>query len=309
MFQDQTAITQRQPITCYFVIDSNDRNDANSSIENVVSSADRQPWNDFRLQKPAPLLDGFAKRIGIAEVNFTWAIPNITPRNNVMQIVGAGMPGGAYTLTVPAGFYTAAELITAINTDLSNNVVNPPVFSYSSSQMVFTITPNASNNNLQIRTSATQTYTQYIETANLAKTMGFSFAQCNNTFTAAAPLVGSTTKLQYTSYVDIASSKMNYYSEIKDGSSARRNVSDQLARVYCADEMSPANMATVPGTRPFIIHRQFANPKYVKWNPQNMLDWIDVQVYDEWGQLVYIPAGPSLLSYPDFQITCLASES
>lgn len=309
MFHDQPAITQRQPVTCYFVMDSNDRNDANSSIENVISSADRQPWNDFRLQKPAPLLDGFAKRIGISEINFTWAIPNITPRNNVMQIVGAGMPGGAYTLTVPAGFYTAAELVTAINTDLSNNVTNYPVFSYSSSQGVFTITPNASNNNLQIRTSASQTYPQYVEAANLAKTMGFSFAQLNNTFTAAAPLTGSMTKLQYTAYVDITSSKLNYNSEIKDGSSARKSVGDQVCRVYCADEISPANMATLPGTRPFQIHRQFTNPKYVKWNPQSMLDWVDIQVFDEWGNFVYIPPATSLLSYPDFQITCIASES
>ena len=311
MFHDQSTINARQPVSCFLVIDSNDRNDANSIINPVPNSADIQPWNNFRLQKPSPLLDGYMKRIGITELNFNWAIPNITPRNNSFDISGAGMPGGKYTVTVEPGFYTATELVSAINLDLSNNVPNYPVFSYSSSQMCFTVTPNVANDTLEVFTSVGSTYSDYIFGANLLKTMGFSFSQFNNVFTNAAPLVGSTTKLQYTAYVDIASTKLNYASEIKDGSSARKNVSDLLLRVYCADETSPINMASIgtPGCRPFQIHRQFVNAKFLKANPNQMTDWIDIQVYDEYGNLVYIPPTSSLRSYPDFQLTLLASEN
>jgi hypothetical protein len=309
MFHEQSTFNARQPVSAYLVLDSNDRSDANANVNTTITTADIQPWNNFRLQKPAPLMDGYAKRLGITEINFPWAIPNITPRNNSFVIAGAGMPAGAYTVTVTPGFYTATELVTAINTDLSNNVVNPPVLSWSTSQLAFTLTPNASNNNLQVYTTSGGSFSTYVFSANLLKTMGISFPQFNTVFTAAAPLVGSTTKLQYTAFVDITSSKLNYTSEVKDGSSARKNVSDLITRLYCADETSAINMASIgtPGSRPFQIHRQYATAKYLKQNPNQMLDWIDVQVYDEYGDLVYIPDGAR--TYPDFQITLLASEN
>lgn len=311
MFHEQSTINSRQPVSAFLVLDSNDRNDANANLNNTITTSDLQDWNNFRLQKPAPLMDGYAKRLAITEVNFPWAIPNITPRNNSFFIAGAGMPGGAYEVVVPAGFYTATELVAAINLDLSNNVTNYPVLSWSSSQLVMTITPNALNNNLSVYTTATGTFAQYVFSANLLKTMGFSFSQFNTPFTAASPLVGSTTKLQYTAFVDITSSKLNYTSEVKDGSSARKNVSDLLIRLYCADETSAINMSALgtPGCRPFQIHRQFVTPKYLKQNPNQMIDWVDIQVHDEFGDLVYIPTPSTGRTYPDFQISMLASEN
>lgn len=309
MFHEQSTFNSRQPVSAYLVLDSNDRLDATANPTLTVASSVVPDWNNFRLQKPAPLIDGFAKRLGITEVCFPWAIPNVTPRNNSFYIAGAGMPGGAYNVVVTPGFYTATELVTVINADLSANVTNPPVLSWSSSQMAFTLTPNALNNSLTVYTTATGTYSDYVFSANLLKTMGFAFTQFNTVFTAVAPLIGSTTKLQYTAFVDIASSKLNYTSEVKDGSSSRKNVSDLICRLYCADETSAINMASIgtPGSRPFVIHRQFATPKYLKQNPQQMIDWVDIQVFDEYGDYVYIPSGGR--TYPDFQITLIASEN
>jgi hypothetical protein len=69
---------------------------------------------------------------------------------------------------------------------------------------------------------------------------------------------------------------------------------------------------------PFIIHRQFKNPKAVMWNKEASVDWLDIAIYDEFGNLVplgstvvksaanKVPANPT---FPDFQITLLASEN
>jgi hypothetical protein len=307
MFHEQSTINARQPASAYLVLDSNDRNDANAKLSNVISVADLQNWNDFRLQKPAPLIDGYAKRLGITEVNFGWAIPNITPRNNSFFVAYSG---GAYNVVVPAGFYTGSELATAINNDLSANLANYPVFSWSASQLAMTITPNPSRN-VSVYTTATGTFADYVFQSNILKTMGFGFTQFNTTFTSSTPLVGSTTKLQYTAFVDITSSKLNYSADVKDGSSAKKNVSDLIMRLYCADEISVINMASIgtPGCRPFQIHRQFATPKYLKQNPNQMIDWVDIQVVDEYGDLVYIPTPATGRTYPDFQITLIASEN
>jgi hypothetical protein len=307
MFHEQSTINARQPASAFLVIDSNDRNDATATLNNTITTGDLQDWNNFRLQKPAPLIDGYAKRLAITEVNFPWAIPNITTRNNSFYI---DYSGGSYKVEVAPGFYTATELVSVINADLSANLANYPVFSWSSSQLAMTITPNSSRD-VSVKTIAGGTFSQYVFQSNLLKTMGFGFPQFNTLFTSVAPLTGSATKLQYTAFVDITSSKFNYSSEVKDGSSARKNVSDLLCRLYCADETSPINMASIgtPGCRPFQIHRQFATPKYLKQNPNQMIDWVDIQVFDEYGDLVYIPLVSSGRSYPDFQITLLASEN
>lgn len=307
MFREQSTVNARQPASAFLVLDSNDRNDANAKLSSTITTADLQDWNNFRLQKPAPLIDGYAKRLAITEVNFPWAIPNITTRNNSFYI---DYSGGSYNVVVAPGFYTATELVNTINADLSANLANYPVFSWSSSQLAMTITPNASLP-VSINTISGGTFAQYVFQSNLLKTMGFGFPQFNTVFTSTTPLTGSTTKLQYTAFVDITSSKLNYNTEVKDGSSAKKNVSDLLIRLYCADETSAINMASIgtPGSRPFQIHRQFATPKYLKQNPNQMIDWVDIQVFDEYGDLVYIPLVSSGRSYPDFQISLLASEN
>jgi hypothetical protein len=310
MFSEQSTFNSRQPVSAYLVLDSNDRNDANAVLNNTITVADLQPWNNFRLQKPAPLMDGYAKRLGITEVNFPWFIPNITPRNNTLIISGAGITAGSALITIAPGFYTAPELVVAFNlATVAAGITNPPVLSYSTSQMNFTLTPNVANNNLSVSSSIGGTFSGYIFKSNLLKTMGITFPQFGVAFTNVAPLVGSSTQLLYTAFVDIASSKLNYTSEVKDGSSARKNVGDLVMRLYCADETSASHMTTIgiAGQRPFQIHRQFMTPKYLKQNPSQMLDWVDIGVYDEYGDLVYIPSGSA--SYPDFQMTLVASEN
>jgi hypothetical protein len=304
MFHEPQTINARHTTGAFFVLDSNDRNDANAVLNVVPTTADSQPWNDFRIQKPEPLLNGFAKRIAPVEFRWLWAIPNITPRNNLITISGASM--SPFIVNVIPGFYTGAELATAINTYMT--FPNPPVFAWNATENVMMITPSALNDNLTISVPGVSTYADYNFGANLAKTMGFSFSQLGQTFSQASPIFGSTTTLTYTNYIDIKSSKMNYNNDLKDGSSARRSSNDLILRIYLGDEISVVNPTNLPGTRPFTIHRQFMTPKYFKLNEQQMMDWIDIQIYDEWNQFVYMPPVSSLRTYPDFQITFVASE-
>ena len=63
--------------------------------------------------------------------------------------------------------------------------------------------------------------------------------------------------------------------------------------------------ANVPaGSQPFVIHRQFFSPKTFNWQQNTAIDWIDIQLLDDMGQLLYVPAE----GLPDFQITFKVSE-
>jgi hypothetical protein len=52
----------------------------------------------------------------------------------------------------------------------------------------------------------------------------------------------------------------------------------------------------------------------LKWDPESMVDWFQIAIYDEYGNLVQLPAAVSQAgtpgaSYPDFQLTMIATEN
>ena len=130
-------------------------------------------------------------------------------------------------------------------------------------------------------------------------------------------LTGNPTELLYTAFVDIVSEKLNQFSNVRDGSSDSVSNKSLVCRLYLSDEVSISGNDATLGYAPIVIHRQFKNAKQVMWNKEAVIDWLDIEVLDQYGQLVPLPvvsfasSFPSTVpgSYPDFQITLLASEN
>jgi hypothetical protein len=290
-----------------FGLNSKDRNTA-SGVYNSDLNIDNQPWNNFRVQKPAPLLDAYAKRIGVSELRFPWSIPNITSRNNVMGIEIGTNP--VSNITIPVGFYNGTQLATAINTAITAlGISNSPTVSYNTATYTFTWTA-VGGQEFAFYVNATQSASEYgyYVKASLVKSLGININQLGVAITTT--FTGAPTQILYTSYVDIVSSKLHYNNKIKDGNSALKLTTDVLVRLYCANEVSTEDNWTT-GQTPFLIHRQFRTPKMLRWNSDAFIDWFDIQILDEYGDLVYINNGVSPLTttvYPDFQITFMASE-
>jgi hypothetical protein len=57
---------------------------------------------------------------------------------------------------------------------------------------------------------------------------------------------------------------------------------DLIARIYIADEVSVGNDFDT-GSRPFLIHRQYRNPKVMKWTADRSIDSIDLALFDMFG--------------------------
>ncbi len=300
----------------YFLLNSMDRLQ-NSSI-NEFNAFTAQNWNDFRLQKPAYLMNAFAQRISISEIRFPWFIPNITARNNFLYVNPVFPAGAEVKIEVPIGFYTPAELIATLN-DLLDTAfgVGALVVSYDNINQRYTFTPDAGKIftigyvPFGVQESAVDYYTRI---ASLLRTMGMELNQQAVPFGDA--LIGSPTNTVYTDFVDICSSKLMMNTDAQDGTSANEaSKTSVVCRVFLADESSQVTSAPL-GSRPMLIHRQFVNPKQTKWSNDQFIDWLDIQVYDQFGQLVplntyTVAPGTTVYnaSYPDFQITCLASEN
>ena len=305
------AITMRKSSNGFFMLDSADRNLTGASAASGFS-AEAQPWNNFRITKPQPLLDGFVKGMGATEVRFPWAIPNITPVNNTMELVFLGSEGVGFTVTLTPGFYNGTELATAIQDQFDAWTlpvdVDPPTIAYDTAKRIFTITPGPSDESPFViqEPNVDDTQRSYRQSPSLMRTLGLTIAQLG--VWVAEPITTSTTFITYTDYVDIISNRLCYDSDIKDGDSSEKTVSDLICRIYLADEIS--NYAIdPPGTRPFIIHRQYVTPKYLKLNPTQFFNSIDIQVRDMYGNLVPLLDTEVRFphTYPDFQITFVSS--
>jgi len=325
--QDVETIIERTAASQYLVLDSRNRF-FNGSPQLYVS----QPWNNFRLQKGQSLMESFATRLTISEIRFPWFIPNINKLNNLLWYVS---DGEVYEIEIPVGYKTPAEIVSAINDDFTVfGVPNPPVLSYNNGQYTFTnATPTAGAyfSYFNPETKNAEQYNfynfEFATTPSLMSLLGFTAEQSNpfsdisgtiNNFKGF--LRGNITESLYTTYVDIVSNKLNQYTTNLDGSSDSTS-NRLLLRLYLADECSLPATYGPDGTdalyKPLLIHRQFKNPKQVMWNKESVVDWLDISVRDQYGYLVPLPQiinNSDILktkdgSYPDFQITLLATEN
>jgi hypothetical protein len=313
------------PSSVYLTIDSKDRNQSTT-----------QDWNNFTLQKPQALLDAFAKKLVVSEVRFPWYIPNITQNNNVFAV--ASKKGTTLDflalITIPPGFYTPVQLVSAINTQIvAVGFDASPVLSYNNLSQTYTftagLTPSAEPFTLYFYNyaiyDALPSEPAYNTSPWLLRTLGFHYNQVSGSGIFVAT-TGQPTMSVYTNYVDIVSTRLTRFQKVRDGDSANNSQSNTICRIYLADEASNPllgkfNLATTGtpdyasyGAYPLLIHRQFKNAKALNWTPDNFVDYLDIRVLDEYNNLVPLqtgsaPFGGAFVSqYPDFQITFICTE-
>jgi hypothetical protein len=317
--QDVETIIQRTSASQYLVLDSRNRV-FSSSNKQVID----QPWNNFRLQKGQSLMESFATRLTISEIRFPWFIPNINDLNNKLWYVSGTE---VYDIQIDKGFLTPADIVNQVNQQFIDlGVPNPPLLQYAQGQYQFSLNPLNLNtqyfsffdpDNWNPSTDLEVYETQFATTPSLMSLLGFTFDQSWPLNPVVLQNRGNITESLYTTYVDIVSDKLNQYTTNLDGSSDSTS-NRLLLRLYLADECSfPATYA-VEGLgalyQPFLIHRQFKNPKQVMWNKESVVDWLDISVRDQYGFLVPLPkiiTGTEITdgAYPDFQITLLATEN
>jgi hypothetical protein len=167
---------------------------------------------------------------------------------------------------------------------------------------------------------------RFTNNPSLFKTLGFTLAYQGVTVAADEKITSNPTLSSYTDYIEILSNKIMTYTDVWDGQSGNGG-SNAIMRIQATDETSmntlvDANENPLPITcRPFVIYRQFKMPKAIKWNPDSTIDWFDIKVVDQYGEIVPLPVPDPLVqanavanglvynpAYPDFQITLLASE-
>jgi len=318
----QVAQTIRMPSSAILAIDSEDR-----YMNYTDALANPSTPYSFSISKSENLMAGFFTRIGVTEVVFPWAIPNINQKTNQISYtyqIGAAAPV-TIPLTLPTGFYKPAELAARIQFDISANTGVNPTFTYggggaspignNSALPFFQYNMKAGNTILFSRlTPNTATYPYSANSKQLFDILGFSAAN-----TAALQLgAGQFTYCQAVKYVDIVCNQLTYNQTVKD-SMSQPVIRDTLCRIYIADSIgtnqstvSPADPAFCPvGCAPTTLYRNFATPKLIQWLPnQNIPGFLKFDVYDDGGEILtdnYSVA--TVFGAMDWQMTLLATEN
>ena len=308
MFQvrgEHSAMTERSPAYAILAIDSEDRfKDYAEQRAATAGSYNFSPY-DFQITKNESMMNGFFTRLALTEINFPWTIPNINGRTMDIGVefqVGAG-PIQQFQLTLDVGFYKPSEIAAEIEAEVQ--ALDPALatfsMSYGSGSPVFTdlakvpifaytVPVGVSLAFLQMAYNSAA-YPYPSSTKQLFDLLGFTEL---NTVLDVGGAVGRTTYCQAMRYVDIVCNQLTYNQALKDTMS-QAVVRDTLCRLYVGDgpytgtsTVDPSDPDFCPpGCAPFTIYRQFTNPKFIRWIPNQPVQGnLRFQVYDDDGNLL-----------------------
>lgn len=309
---EHPGVTQRPPAYAHLLIDSKDRNKDADRLPYIPTTT---PANDFLINRGQALLYGYFTRLSITQIEFEYRLPTVIAGKNdtfVLDISG----GATKQVTIPAGYYADMQLLAAAIEDAIQGT--PPASPWN------TFTVLSANGEFVIESNSTDQFSfrpfdQIVAYAAGNNSLASNISRCykllgvvpGNTGigNAATGQTTATAKTLYTGYVDICSRNMTKFQRVKDIDTAGSNTkSFIIARLY----FTPPGQrvlyedADCPGLKPFDICVDYNTPKHIRWSPNEAINQLDIQVLDEYGELLYWDID---LAPWEFQLTCVASES
>jgi len=282
-----SAVSVRPSATALFTVNSADRfgtiadkRDADLSVSS--------PY-DFTIRKKESLLNGFFTRVGISEISFPIANPNVSGSTSLLSITWNAGAGDNVETFIENGFFTPAEIATALQTEIRT---------YDASLLGATVTYGDFGDPRFVIKSNSAT-TLWIRPVNQPVAQGYTRNQIqmfdmlgftDKNSGPAVSLISYATFFQKYQYLDIVSTLLTGNQNLKDSTSSPidRNI---LCRLYVDYENSYSVPASDPlfapaGTTPFTIYRKFPVPKYVQWDVKQPIGQLNFQVYDQDGVLL-----------------------
>lgn len=218
------------------------------------------------------------KRFAAQYFKILWCVPNVNVRNNTISFWSSntgGIGGTLHTVTIPEGFYaTSTALMAALQTAL--NTVS------GASSLIFTITVNPLNIcSASITTSGGNfafniTQNMAVNSSGILKgkpLWNLPTEQVLNSSKNIGPI-----NLFYTEYINIASFALHQYTKNPSYSDNSIRNGQLFERVHISDP-----------TKPSKIEFQKDTLQWINFNRNRSLNDIDITLYDQFGDPLYIP--------------------
>jgi hypothetical protein len=287
----EKAITVQHQNEAYLLLDTIDKFPIQQD-GTYIFNFDERLQSDFLINHQK--INGFGElcKVAVTEFVFPWVTPTVTPRNNTFYLQLS--TGDIVYTYITEGWYTPVELATALQTALNTTLYtdypsNTPDTVHATG---WTVTSSLKTGQFLISNVNFAFITAQPRNAknSLLSTMGFTSSITNYRNL----LAGGIPPMIYTSYVDICSNALTKFQTLKD-SLTQFNYTNIICRIYLQPDGSGSPMAYYGespyyfGSRPSVIYRQIKDPKYMKWNIDQMISGIDIQYRDDSGNILYIP--------------------
>ena len=291
---EDKAITIRPSSTAVFGVDSDDRYSDFATRRTNPS----YPFS-IGISRNESLLNGFFTRLAVTEFRMYWTLPNIGAvwGNNTLTYYESVTPA-QHTITIPTGFYDMQDLMGVIEALVQAQGFLPN----------FIALANADGSSSYSTGDPNLFY--WVPPTSKTRTL-YDMLNLVNTSPAPTPATsqqGGVANLKPTDYIDVISPQLTYNQELKDGSTAP-TVRDMLVRIYLDDgNRTPrktitnlftaggvANGTQVPqydpsdtitGSVPFMLYRQFSQPKQVLWNKAQPIGNLTFELFDDQGRSI-----------------------
>lgn len=293
------AVTVRPSSTAVFAVDSDDR----YKTYNERRNSPTYPFS-FSITKNESLFNGFFSRIAVTELRMYWTLPNISSAwgNNQIQVAwlagGVPPPAGA-VITMPTAFYTIQDFCDVFQAQLRAIAGNP---------LPNVTVTRAEDGSIVVQTNTATTiqFGPLVNSVAQANTRQlFDMLNFPPPTAYSAVVLSGIPNMKPTDFVDIVSPQLTYNQDLKDGTSAP-TTRDVLCRIYLDDKAGPLAPPTftsttappydlVPsfvngnnqnGILPFVLYRQFTQPKQILWNKAQPLGNLTFQMYDDQGRSI-----------------------
>lgn len=299
---EDRAITVRPASTSLLCMDSDDR------YANFLQKRTSPTYPfAFTISKNESILNGFFTRLAINEFRMYWTLPNISAAwgNNTLSYTTGG---NTYSITINDGFYDLTTLC-AIIQDLIQLQGHLPNFIAIANVDGSSSYASGDPNTFFFPKPTATTRTLY-DMLNLQTPLGPLLPPPNPppvplSLTAAR---GGVANLKPTDYVDIISSQITYNQDLKDSTSAPV-VRDMVARIFLDNSVNSnyrteTNLfdaadvytgkqvpqfepsANINGSTPFVIYRQWTQPKQIKWVKSQPIGNLTFELYDDQGRSI-----------------------
>lgn len=227
-------------------------------------------------------------RIACSAYSFEWIIPNINPRNNKITFT-QGI--NTYVATIPTGFYSSSDLFTTIETKMM--AVAPIVVTVVLSSQIDGERPIlASSLPIVFVDSVPKLRRDIPDILGWAKNTAPNTLYTGTIYNA----------LFYTRYVDICSPSLNTYQRLRDEGTSGK-LSDILVRVYNLEGV--VDYSNIKPAIPRSITKEIQNLKWIVYVPSRVLGSIQIQIFDEFGDFLYIDPQ---FGEPTFALTLTTEE-
>jgi len=270
--------------------------------------------NNFTLQSSSSYIYGYIQKIIVSQIQLNYNVPTVNATlNDTLYIVDNSTTFPTFhTITIPFGYYYADELAAAVQ-DLIRTTTpftGMTVVFVPRDGFVFTAAAPYANDFYFPDMATLQAYlgsiyeNRVIGALRTYRLFGITIDNFNPSTTQTS---GSYPIFLYTPFIDIYSNSLTNYQNIKDTNTSVPNTKNLLSRIYLSStgniqKTTPINAL---GTEPFILTSDLNTPKIISWTPDVAVTQIDLQLRDQYGELL---PGPDYGFETEYQMTLLCVE-